>query len=968
MGSSPSVRLTPAEVVAGILGAAGADSRRRLLQAALGSPADAAVLAELRAEAARQLWIDTHAALRLAEALIEGAALAGSAGHRALGLLVKADALRYLGRYQESVALYEAARAAFLEQEDAVGWARTFSGWVISCHYLGRGAAALAALGPAQETLTRRAEWLRAAALHLNAGLVCWRLGRYGEALARYDQAQGLYEGLGAVEAASVGMCLGNKALISTLMGEFDSALELHEQARARFVRQGEHLSVLRTDQYIAEVYAGQGDYTRALRLYGEVLAALEQAEMEVDAAWAALGIVECFLSLNRDEEALRLAEEALARFERCGSPTEAAQARVAAALAQARLGHTDAALALLEAAAATFAATGQTGQHGLVALHRAELHLAAEAWAAAAEEAARAEQLFAAGGQAVRAAQAALLRARADLGAGRPAAATTRARAALATVEERGARWLAPEGHRLLAEAARARGDLGAALATYRAALDSLDAVQCRLTPELRSAFLTDKQPLYDGAVDCALAAGEVALAFDCLERGKSRALIDYLAGNPAIRMRAPAADPALEAELARLRAEHHWFYRRLYGDGLARRVEGEVEADRRREEEALAAAVRERERRIGRLLERLALQRPTALEAGAAGAGAEGPPRLDGETALLEFSLREEGGHIFVLTAEGLTVVPLAARAGTIRRLLALWALTLEAATRAAATGAAPALPAPSARGVLEGLYQALIAPAAAQLAGRRRLVVIPTGPLHAVPFHALHSGARYLVEDWEIAVSPSSTLWRLCAERPRRRGGSALVLAHSDGGRLAGALAEGAAVAALLPGSYHAEAAATRAALAAGAPHHAVVHLAAHGEARLDNPAFAHVTLADGQLSTVDIFNLELSGALVTLSACETGRGVVAGGDESISLSRGFLYAGASTLVQSLWRVEDGSTARLMEGFYAALAAGQPAGAALRAAQLAQLAERGEHPYLWAPFQLVGDGNLRIDGVER
>ena len=78
---------------------------------------------------------------------------------------------------------------------------------------------------------------------------------------------------------------------------------------------------------------------------------------------------------------------------------------------------------------------------------------------------------------------------------------------------------------------------------------------------------------------------------------------------------------------------------------------------------------------------------------------------------------------------------------------------------------------------------------------------------------------------------------------------------------------------------------------------------------------------------------------------------------GGDEVVGMSRGFLFAGASTLVQSLWRVEDASTARLMERFYLALERGRPAGAALRHAQLAALGESGSHPYQWAPFQLAG-----------
>jgi CHAT domain-containing protein len=167
----------------------------------------------------------------------------------------------------------------------------------------------------------------------------------------------------------------------------------------------------------------------------------------------------------------------------------------------------------------------------------------------------------------------------------------------------------------------------------------------------------------------------------------------------------------------------------------------------------------------------------------------------------------------------------------------------------------------------------------------------------------------------------------------------------------------LSEARAVSSLLPGECFVEGQATRAAVAEAAGRHGVLHLAAHGEARLDNPTFAHLTLADGQFGAADVFNLELDGALVTLSACESGRSVVAAGDELIGLSRGFLYAGAATLVQSLWQVEDGSTARLMERFYRALRSGQPKGAALRQAQLALLSSEA-HPYSWAPFQLVGD----------
>jgi CHAT domain-containing protein len=86
------------------------------------------------------------------------------------------------------------------------------------------------------------------------------------------------------------------------------------------------------------------------------------------------------------------------------------------------------------------------------------------------------------------------------------------------------------------------------------------------------------------------------------------------------------------------------------------------------------------------------------------------------------------------------------------------------------------------------------------------------------------------------------------------------------------------------------------------------------------------------------------------------------VLGGGDELLGLMRAFLYAGTASLVLSQWAVEDRSTAQLMRAFYGGLAAGKTKGAALRAAQLALLAEapgRPRHPYYWAPFFLVGDG---------
>src|SRR5207249_2338874 len=126
----------------------------------------------------------------------------------------------------------------------------------------------------------------------------------------------------------------------------------------------------------------------------------------------------------------------------------------------------------------------------------------------------------------------------------------------ALAAARSQDAIWLEHEGHHVLAGVARARGDLRRALEECDAAIGAVERVQSRLATELRTNFLADKLAIYDDAIDAALRLGEPHRAFNYLERAKSRALVDYLAGNPAVRLRARAgASQELVDELARLR-----------------------------------------------------------------------------------------------------------------------------------------------------------------------------------------------------------------------------------------------------------------------------------------------------------------------------------------------------------------------------------------------------------------------------
>jgi CHAT domain-containing protein len=149
------------------------------------------------------------------------------------------------------------------------------------------------------------------------------------------------------------------------------------------------------------------------------------------------------------------------------------------------------------------------------------------------------------------------------------------------------------------------------------------------------------------------------------------------------------------------------------------------------------------------------------------------------------------------------------------------------------------------------------------------------------------------------------------------------------------------------------------ATRDNLMRAAPNADYLHLASHGYFRRDNPMFSFLKLSDSNLNFYSLLDLKLNAEMVTLSACHTGVNRVFPGDELHGLMRGFLHAGAPSLVASLWATSDASTAELMKEMYSGISAGASKRAALRSAQLAVKDEYG-HPYYWAPFILMGNPN--------
>jgi len=254
------------------------------------------------------------------------------------------------------------------------------------------------------------------------------------------------------------------------------------------------------------------------------------------------------------------------------------------------------------------------------------------------------------------------------------------------------------------------------------------------------------------------------------------------------------------------------------------------------------------------------------------------------------------------------------------------------------------------------LEPLFKETADPISERTVASRKLVIVPHGLLHRVPFHALFDGGSYLLERFEISYAPSAKVYSLCQGRIPRGFDKALVLGVADSSIPAVEEETQAVIKHLPAAELLRDQQATVEALRSKVPGCGVLHLACHGMFRVDNPMFSSLKVGDGWLAASDVIRLDLAGALVTLSACESGRNEVYAGDELIGLTRAFLGAGATTLVASLWLVQDETTAELMENWYKHLSEGVGRATALRNAQLA-LKDKYPHPYYWAPFVLIG-----------
>jgi CHAT domain-containing protein len=259
-------------------------------------------------------------------------------------------------------------------------------------------------------------------------------------------------------------------------------------------------------------------------------------------------------------------------------------------------------------------------------------------------------------------------------------------------------------------------------------------------------------------------------------------------------------------------------------------------------------------------------------------------------------------------------------------------------------------------STRRHLNELYRNLIAPFLADIA-TPHVVIVPHGFLHFLPFHAFYDGEKYLIDHFEVSYAPSASVLKYCLEKPDVAATAPLLVGVADENAPL-VTQEISELSRLFPaGQVLLNEAATRQAFKASCESSSFLHVATHAVFRQDNPMFSSFKLADGWFTALDLFSMVCQTNLVTLSGCQSGMSEVAGADDLLGLMRGFLYAGARSLLVSLWNVNDQATMALMLRFYQEWKPNTPKSMALRRAMQA-VREENPNPFYWAPFLLVGN----------
>ncbi len=858
-------------------------------------------------------------------------------------------------KYQKAIHEYEKALVIFQRIGHDVDYARTISGALQSLIYDGQYERAFRLGEEARGIFHQHKDRLRLSRLNSNIANIYFRQDRFQEAVEVYETAYEEFLEYG--EPLDIAAVLRNLAVCYYSLNDFDRAEETYRLARQHCLEHGFSLLVAEADYNVAYLHYLRGEYLRAIELYDQTRTLCAELGDRYHQALCDLDESEIYLELNLTEGGTELAQDAFAAFTELGMKYEAAKAATFSAIAISQQGRYKQALEGFDRAQDLFIVEGNPLWPPLIDLYKALVLYEAGEDDKAEDLASKALNYFSQSVLPSKAALCELLLAAIELRGSDPEEARRYCSAALSRL----AHIDSPatyQAYFMLGQSEEASGNTELARQAYEQAFKKLEDLRSHLgKEELKIAFLKNKLAVYEGLVITSLAVSfgmrAQREAFGYIEQAKSRSLADLIAFRASsITSREPETLSPAMGEFRDLRQKLNWTYHQieleeLNPTGRSRDRIQQLRLLSRNYEDALVKAFSQVQH-VDREFASLQNAKTVSVE--------ELQSILPENTLLLEYYTARNRFYVCLVSRKGFKIVSLGG-VTEVREKLRLLQLQL-AKFRLGADYIQrlekPLLQATQAH--LEELYALLIAPIRDQMTAEH-LIIIPHTFLHYLPFHALSDGERYLIDDFSVSYAPSSSIFAVCQEKaqPESDRGT-LVMAVPDA-RAPFIEEEARFVASAMENTrLFMGTEATEERLRTYGPQSRFIHIATHGYFRQDNPMFSSIRLGNSLLSLFDLYQLRFDAELVTLSGCGTGMNVVIGGDELIGLVRGLLYAGAQTLMVSLWEVHDQSTAEFMRDFYQDYRASANKANALRNAVL-KLKEKHRHPYYWAAFALVG-----------
>jgi CHAT domain-containing protein/predicted negative regulator of RcsB-dependent stress response len=768
---------------------------------------------------------------------------------------------------------------------------------------------------PVYEALGNR---LRQAQVLQNIAVTESALGRMSDAIGRYARVLELINPRD--EPKPYAIVLQNSAHANRVVGNIDTALRQFGEALEIFRALQEETWQGQCLNGMGGVYAAMGDRDLALDFYRQALA-LRRASKDARGASSSMSAVANILrDQGKAAEALVLHEEALTL---ASSVPTAARLRVQVALDLEALGRREEAHQQIDAV-----------------LRRED------------------------GRDDVPGAYALLVRSKLDSHSGELKRAESDLRSALATFRKYEApadelsAWVA------LARVQQLRGQPDDAFASLDQALVLAEEVRVQsANPELRATVMQPLRPVFELRLEMLAqryAAGggrDAKLALQALmtaEQARMRALEDFR----SLDMNA--------GDLAPQRLQQR---QKLYRELAARRFQLEAQLARSPAEDPRVVALRSEIAGLRQQVDRINAEIGTA---GAREAGAERAAidlrRIPADQAIIEYWLGESRALAWVVTRERAVMVDL----GPSQR------VTDAARAFHAALRGFGVVPLVQRLATGEALHELAVKPLTAHLKGKRTLIFAPDGALHYVPFAALRSGGKFLVDSYDVAVTSSISMLLESGGSPRSAHGKqmlvvddpvyetddARITAVADAGavrerktdngslwlfrgtpnaiplrRLPGSGREADAIVALLPKDSFVRLegfSATRERfLRAELGQYRFIHIASHAVTDSEIPQLSALILStvdrqgrkiDGRVLAADLMSTRLTADAVVLSACDTSMGKNISGEGLVGLRYAILARGARSVVSSYWPVADQAAEQLMTKFYSSLLRGK------------------------------------------